>query len=208
MQKDFSQLLKNYEPKPLGETHSYAVLLPLVWDELHQEWQVLYQVRSEMISQPGEVSFPGGSSEGNESLQETAIRETMEELNVRSEQIRVFGEIDYLVYSYRTIHCFIGQLLLDDWRKLKPNEEVARLFAVPLNALLQQPPKYYRLSTKVLTTNDFPFERIRNGADYKFSHHDRKIPFYDVTNENIGGMTAQFTHRFTDIVKELGLLDR
>lgn len=136
MQKDFSQLLKNYEPKPLGETHSYAVLLPLVWDELHQEWQVLYQVRSEMISQPREVSFPGGSSEGNESLQETAIRETMEELNVRSEQIRVFGEIDYLVYSYRTIHCFIGQLLLDDWRKLKPNEEVARLFAVPLNALL------------------------------------------------------------------------
>ena len=49
--------LAHYEPKPLGESGRYAVLLPLLYNEKNEKYQVLYQVRSEHISQPGEVSF-------------------------------------------------------------------------------------------------------------------------------------------------------
>ena len=49
--------LAHYEPKPLGEKGRYAVLLPLIYDVKTNKYQILYQVRSEHISQPGEVSF-------------------------------------------------------------------------------------------------------------------------------------------------------
>lgn len=41
--------LANYEPKPLGESGRYAVLLPLLYNEKNEKYQVLYQVRSEHI---------------------------------------------------------------------------------------------------------------------------------------------------------------
>ena len=198
--QDFKEIFSHYQPKPLGEKQCYAVFLPLVWNSRAGSWEVLYQVRSESISQPGEVSFPGGAVEKGETLKEAAVRETMEELKLSSQEIEVWGEMAYLVSNRRTIHGFVGQLLVDDWRQIQPNEEVAHLFTIPLKTLKNHPPTYYQLETEVQETDDFPFDRIRNGSNYKFSHYDRRIPFYDVTEETLWGMTAQFTHRFTDIL--------
>lgn len=93
--QDLKAILEQYEPKPLGEQRQYAVFLPLVWNSRSGIWEVLYQVRSESISQPGEVSFPGGAVEKEESLEEAAVRETMEELNISAKEVDVWGEIDY-----------------------------------------------------------------------------------------------------------------
>lgn len=194
------ELLKHYQAKPLGEEKRYAVFLPLI--AVNDEWHVLYEVRSQHISQPGEVAFPGGRVEGHESLQEAAIRETMEELNVNSSQIQLWGEIDYLVQSSRTIHCFVGQLLTDDWKNIEANEEVDRLFTVPLQQLFDTEPVFYHLEASPLKTSDFPFDRIRHGKDYQFSQQYRSIPFYENLEETIWGMTAQFTHCFIEILKK------
>lgn len=192
-------ILKDYHPQPLGQKSEYAVLLPLVWSD--NQWQVLYQVRSEGISQPGEVSFPGGRVEVGESAKEAAVREAVEELNIKPEQVELLGEIDYLVFAQSTIRCYVGRLDLD-WQALQPNEEVARLFTVPLDYLLQTSPVYYDLTSKVLPDCDFPFDRLRGGVDYPFSHHQRSVPFYEGLPENIWGMTAQFTHRFVEIMND------
>lgn len=200
MNTDIRHILNQYQPKPLGESHQYAVLLPLIWQ--NQEWQVLYQVRSESVSQPGEISFPGGALEAGETYQSAAIRETMEELNLPETAIELLGEIDYIVYQNRSIHCFVGQLHIDDWHQLQPNQEVARLFTVSLERLKHQPPTYYQLEADVSSVNDFPFERIRNGKAYQFGHHKRAIPFYDDLEENLWGLTAQLTHRFTEILEK------
>ena len=77
MPNQLEELLANYIPQPLGEKRCFSVLLPLVWSE--NQWQVLYQVRSESISQPGEVSFPGGGGEEGETPQQAAVREQKEE---------------------------------------------------------------------------------------------------------------------------------
>lgn len=192
--------LKEYTPKPLGETYRYAVLLPLVWE--NNAWQVLYQIRSQYIPQPGEVSFPGGRLEAGESYEQAAVRETIEELGVREDQIEILGEIDYLVYQERTIHCFVARLQIEDWRQLPFNEEVERLFTVSLDDLLESPPIYHELAAEVISDNGFPFDRITNGKDYDFSHHKRLIPFYENLSENIWGMTAQLTHRFIEIISK------
>ncbi|WP_105257113.1 NUDIX hydrolase [Streptococcus suis] len=198
MTDQLQALLKDYQPQPLGEKRSYAVFLPLVWSD--NQWQVLYEIRSESISQPGEVSFPGGGVEVGETPQQAAIREVMEELNIQPEQIDILGEIDYLVLERSTVHCFVGRLNLD-WTTILPNEEVARIFTVPLSTLLTTQPVYYQLDSQIVPDCDFPFERLRGGVDYPFSHHKRSVPFYENLPENIWGMTAQITHRFTEIVK-------
>lgn len=197
MTDQLQDLLKDYQPLPLGQKQSYAVFLPLVWSD--NQWQVLYEIRSEFISQPGEVSFPGGRIEAGETAEEAAIREVIEELDIHAEQVELLGEIDYLVFTQSTIRCFVGRLDLD-WQTLQPNDEVARFFTVPLETLLKTAPVYYQLDSQIVPDCDFPFERLRGGVAYPFSHHHRSVPFYENLTENIWGMTAQFTHRFVEIV--------
>ena len=194
------EIFSSYQPQPLGQRKRYSILLPLI--KVKGEWQILYQVRSETVPQPGDVSFPGGAVESGESLQEAAIRETCEELHLQPEQIEIFGEIDYFVHHHRTIHCFVGQLLVADWQTIQPNsDEVARIFPVPLKTLMQEGPTYHSLAMRIDEEQDFPFERIHRGSDYPFTEKARAIPFYDQEGETIWGMTALFTHRFTEILK-------
>ncbi|NEU34154.1 CoA pyrophosphatase, partial [bacterium LRH843] len=64
----------------MDEFLQFAVLVPLVQkqDELH----VLFEVRAHHLRrQPGEICFPGGKIEPNDSTpQDAAVRETTEEL--------------------------------------------------------------------------------------------------------------------------------
>lgn len=198
MQEDIKFILDHYTPKPIGQQRQYAVLIPLL--EVDGDWQVLYQVRSEHISQPGEVAFPGGRVEEGESLSEAAVRETCEELNIAPAQIELLGEIDYLAHQTRTVHCFVAKLDIPDWRALSPNEEVAQLFTVPLDRLMAEQPTYYRLTSQALPDQDFPFDRIPQGRAYPFSGSSRRIPFYDQLEPTIWGLTALFTHHFTQIL--------
>lgn len=198
---DFRKILSDYSPKPVGETRRYAVLLPLVWNETSQAWEVLYQVRSHKISQPGEVAFPGGRMEPGETFEETAIRETTEELNIASQDIEVLGEIDYFIYNGRTIHCFVG-ILKVDWQELAPNaDEVDHLFTIALEDLLATEPQSYHLTAKGRPSKDFPFDRLPQGQDYEFGQDKRSILFYNLAGENLWGMTAQFTYNFVEIVR-------
>ena len=153
--------LAHYEPKPLGEKGRYAVLLPLIYDVKTDKYQILYQVRSEHISQPGEVSFPGGRVEDGETFQEAAIRETCEELNLFPDQIDIWGEIDYLIHQGRTIHCFVGKIKIENWEYIHPNEEVDRLFTVEVDTLLTKEPIYYTVTSTLSEAKDFPFFLVK-----------------------------------------------
>lgn len=199
MEKRIKELMANNRPKPLGQQKEYAVFLPLVWQ--NKEWHILFEVRGQNISQPGEVSFPGGRLEPGETFAEAAVRECTEELRVSPEQIDIWGEIDYIVQAKRTIHCFVGQLHCDNWQELQYNEEVDHLFTVPLIEILNKEPIYYELPHRIEEGSHFPFERIRNGEKYAFHHQSSKIPFYEGFEETIWGLTAQFTDCFSRILK-------
>ena len=47
------------------------------------------------------------------------------------------------------------------------------------------------------------YTSVKNRERYNFGYSERHIPFYRNLTENIWGMTAMFTHRFTDILKGL-----
>lgn len=67
-----------------------AVLVPLI--QKGGEYHVVFEVRAGSLkTQPGEICFPGGAVERDETPKQAAIREAMEELLISRRQIRVIA---------------------------------------------------------------------------------------------------------------------
>ncbi|MCQ5365953.1 CoA pyrophosphatase, partial [Anoxybacillus salavatliensis] len=79
---------------------TYAVLLPLI--RQHDDVFVLFEVRSfQLRRQPGEICFPGGKMDPcDQNPQETAIRETCEELGIETEHITHVVPLDYVISPF------------------------------------------------------------------------------------------------------------
>jgi 8-oxo-dGTP pyrophosphatase MutT (NUDIX family) len=85
----------------------------------------------------GQISLPGGAREGNESLQETALRETCEELGVCRDDWNVFGPLTplFIPPSGFLINPFVAYS--ETRPAFEPDVvEVAELIETPLSLLL------------------------------------------------------------------------
>lgn len=112
-----------------------AVIMPLVWNE--EEWHLLFTHRSpQLIEHSGQVSFPGGAQEGgDQSLQDTALREMDEEIGVKPEDVDVFGTLGEMpIITGYLVRVFVGQI---PWPyELTINrDEVENVFTIPLKWL-------------------------------------------------------------------------
>lgn len=85
------QIRPEWQPQPA------AVLVPLYMHDA--SWHVLYTLRTELVDvHRGQVSFPGGRIEpGDIGPEQTALRETEEEIGVRPEDVRILGTLDPLL---------------------------------------------------------------------------------------------------------------
>ncbi len=69
-------------------------------DQENDGYHILFEVRSNKLSQqPGEICFPGGRREHDETSMETSIRETCEELLISESNIKLYGPLDYFFIS-------------------------------------------------------------------------------------------------------------
>ncbi|MER2173890.1 MAG: CoA pyrophosphatase [Carnobacterium sp.] len=200
MLNEIKGLLENYDAKPLTYQKHFAVLIPLIKikDELH----LLFEVRSKNISQPGETSFPGGKVERGETYEEAAVRETMEELSLSRDSIRILGEMDYIVNERVIIRSFVGELKNISLEEIQFNEEVEEVYTVPVSYFLTHDPIYYEAHVKLEHEEDFPFDRIPGGKKYNWKQEKHAVPFYTFNNRTIWGFTANFTNRFIQLIKE------
>lgn len=72
-------ILENRIPQPIMQHIPSSVMLLLF--SIENELHLLFTKRAEHLAhQPGDISFPGGRKEKNETPLETALRETQEEL--------------------------------------------------------------------------------------------------------------------------------
>lgn len=203
MNQDIQSIVEAYQPKPFGDQNEFSVFLPLI--DIDGQTHVLYEVRGQSISQPGDTSFPGGRIEAGERPRQAAIRETMEELLIEENQIKIYGAIDYIVRDWAVIYCFVGEITDFDPSNFPSNEEVDHLFTVPLDFILNNNPTFYNINIEERMSQDFPFERIHHGKNYKFHRSQSRVPFYnlpDEIDEQLWGMTANLTHRFAQIVNQ------
>ncbi len=99
---------------------------------------VLTRRRDDMSSHAGQISFPGGSHDADETMAETALRETWEEIGVPAEEIELVGELTpiYIPPSDFMVHPFVGWYP-HGMPTFVPNpHEVDRILEVPLSHLL------------------------------------------------------------------------
>jgi len=115
-----------------------SVLLPL-W-EVDGRAQVVFTKRnSRLPHHAGQISFPGGAVEdGDSGPEETALRETCEEIGACRRAAKVVARLDQVVtVTNFLVTPFVG--VLHPGVELNPNpEEVERLVVVPLAKVLDR----------------------------------------------------------------------
>jgi len=198
-QKIAEQLRCFREKKETLKPKRAAVLLPLVYR--NGEPNILFEVRAkDLVIQPGEVCFPGGGVEGDETPLEAAVRETMEELLVRKEQIRIIGLMDVFTGPRgQEVSAFVGAL--DDYEGGFSTDEVDSVIITPLKWFMEHPAVYYRTVRTVVPGEDFPFGLVPGGRNYHWGKEKHLVPFYPGTDPVLWGMTARLTDLFMKILK-------
>lgn len=190
-----------YEKKASAQ---YSVMLLLVdyEDELH----MLFELRSKLLSlqsQPGDVSFPGGFCENADTVTE-ALRETHEEIGLLPQDIEICGIMaDMTAGSGRTITPIVGYVPHFRWEMLKLNpKEVEEVFLVPLQYFMENEPEKHHVEYKPFFKDDFPFDKIANGRNYRWKKRSNDILFYFYKQYSIWGFTATMTNHFIYILKK------
>jgi 8-oxo-dGTP pyrophosphatase MutT (NUDIX family) len=139
-----------------------AVLIPLVVHE--QGMTVLLTQRTDHLSDhAGQVSFPGGRTEAADgSPVETALRETEEEIGLSRERIETIGSLpEYVTGTGYRISPVVA-LVRPPFSVRADPFEVAEVFEVPLNFLMD--PANHQTRRAVLDTGErlffaMPYER-------------------------------------------------
>jgi len=174
------KLKSNNFEKPSGQPQASVLIAILNYGKFIESPEVLYTQRSNHLSShSGEVSFPGGKAdEGDTSLFETALRESNEEMSLKSKDVTELGKLDYLISRHKIeVNPFVASV--DQPQDLQPNEEIQEIFTVPLSFLLD--------------SNNMERERIeRQGGVWL-------VPTWNLKNQKIWGLTAMITVNFLNV---------
>ena len=149
---------------------------------------VLTVRREHLPDHAGQISFPGGQREGDESLLDAALREAEEEVALPPASVRVLGRLTplYIPPSNFCVHPFVGRT--EGAPELHPtDEEVEQVLRVPLAHLLDSAPH----STET---------RRLGGTDVE-------VPYYDVAGHTVWGATAMMLAEFLAAVRDAGVPD-
>jgi len=133
---------------------------------------LLTQRTHKVETHKGQISFPGGIQEDSDSnLLQTALRETWEEIGLRSEGIQILGEFDeYLSITGLIVTPFAAWI--EGPYSLTPNpDEVDEILRVP-----------FRIFQNSCTLR--VERRVRLGIE-------RKVYFYEFQGKEVWGLTAQ-----------------
>lgn len=149
--------------------------------------------RAEGIRQAGDICFPGGRQEKEESLEMTAIREAEEELGVPRGEIVILGKSDYMLTIHKgLLQPIIGYVEYEVLRASCPNpKEVAEIFTVPLNFFRTTEPEIHNMVWEAKVLDNFPYDRIQGGKSYPFTRAEIPELFYEYKGHTIWGFTAQ-----------------
>ncbi len=133
------------------EFFNSAVIIPLVWKD--NEYHLLFEKRAANIRQGGEICFPGGEFDPKQdkNFTETAIRETVEELGIRKNKIKVLGILDTLLGPMGvTVDSCLATLDIKDISELDiDTTEVEKVFFIPVSYFQKNPPEIYHVQLVV-----------------------------------------------------------
>lgn len=198
---DLLDKIRNHIPGVIGDEERFrsAVCIALIPGE--EEYEILFEVRSrKILAQPGDICLPGGAIEEGETPEETAIRETCEELLIDPKQVRIIAPFDIMRAGNVIIYSYVA--VLKDYRDTFSKEEVSETFRVPVSFFLSEKPDAYQVPYQPVFSDDFPFDRIVGGRNYKWRKMEKTTLFYQYKDYTIWGFTAMMIHAFSEMLKE------
>ena len=157
-----------------------GVLILLLKEDTDAEYKIVFTKRSTKLkTHSGEVSFPGGKwEEADNSLYETALRESNEEINLNIENVTKLGNLNFLLSRHKIeVNPYVGYL--NKFQEFEGNFEIDEIFTVPISFLSD---------SKNVTYKEF------NRKDLKVY-----IPSWVYNGNRIWGLTAMITADFLNI---------
>jgi len=180
------EALNSRTPKRIHDAPSHyrhaGVLIPLLAENgMHK---ILFTKRTDIVEHhKGQISFPGGAADAEDnSIKETVIRETYEEIGLPEEDVEILGRIDdtLTLESSFVVHPFVG-LIHNRNNFVISRKEVKRIIKVPWNSLI-----YSNIDKKTCSVE-------RNGVVYQ-------TPAFEYDGDVIWGATAKMMQNFLNIL--------
>jgi 8-oxo-dGTP pyrophosphatase MutT (NUDIX family) len=166
-------------PEKFGKLKESAVMVFLFMKDNELNF-CLTRRNSNMKHHPGQISFPGGRCEENESsIFETALRELEEETGVDKTKVKVIGELSdlYVFVSNFMIHPVVGFLDYEPIFEIDPRE-VEELITIPI--------KSFFIEKNISNTTIETTKGLLN------------VPCYKINELIIWGATAMIIAEFTE----------
>ena len=180
MLDSIKQKLKQINPKDSTIYKKAVVLILLLHENDMEDMRILFTKRSSNLStHSGEVSFPGGKwEEQDESLFDTAVRESYEEIGLKQNNMIKLGSLNFLLSRHKVeVNPFVGYL--ETKQVFEGNYEIDTIFTVPISFLT---------NPENISYKEF------NRKDLKVS-----IPSWVYNGNHIWGLTAMITADFLNI---------
>lgn len=167
---------------PASSSKQASVLILLVWDR-----EVCYIPLMKRTVYPGphsgQISLPGGKpNQSDTSPEETALRETWEEIGISPSDIRVLGKLSPLIIPVTgmQVNPFVGYFTGSQFDPVIDPHEVQYLIMMPLSQLYDKANISYFVEP--------------------FRGKERKIPYYSFEKEVIWGATAMILAELSQII--------
>ena len=157
-----------------------AVLVPCIKN--NSEIRILFTKRSnELRNHSGQISFPGGKKEKDETPDQTAVRETYEEIGVEEDSITTLGQLHYTytLGNSSLIVPVVGTVTKSNPYRL--SSEVTEIFDVNILELM---------------TEDVYSKEIWNfSKDFV-----REMHFFKIKGHVIWGATSRILYDFLELI--------
>jgi 8-oxo-dGTP pyrophosphatase MutT (NUDIX family) len=156
-----------------SELQGAAAVLLVLAGSGDEERILLTQRAAHLTLHAGEVAFPGGKWEpGDRDLQQTALRETHEEVGLDPASVEILGQLA-TAYTGRGIAVspFVGRIAEADIELRANPDELESLFWMPTQFLLED-------------------QRQRTDV-FEFAGHQQWAPVYSYLGYTIWGFTAR-----------------
>ena len=133
-----------------------------------------------------QISFPGGKNESGESMKETALRETKEEIGVDPISINIIGELTqvFVPPSNFLIHPFVGYCNFTPVFKAS-EREVKRIIEVNIEELFKK---------DVIKIKKMSFKKSSGNVNFE-------VPYLGLNNKIVWGATSVILNEFRKMLQ-------